>query len=572
MGFNFGDLLTVAEGAIERDRKHTDDDLKIRGQMLLADKQSYISRKNKKYDSELAAFEQEDSKVKAIKSLNASMPEDGTGSAHDYAVKYNMILYPNFLNLAAKEQAKFINSTKNSMAGENGTGTINYNNTSEKSKEYLEAEIDNVESAASEQYTNKLLDAKGNSFLINKITGIKEKPLVIGSEEINNKVDEQMAALKIAKQKDKEAFISKKLQGTIYTSSGEGVNLWAAADQTVKDDFSKAWNTEMAKVTFKGIDNQEATSSITDIFAAIGADSKAFYTIKNVNDKNIIRLNSPGRVITNYIETAFQDEKNKMTAASAYNFLMNDERYQNDARGNIYHLSSEAVVYKAISNNIVDRSYYLTGDHFPVFGTDGKPEAVTIVPLSVLNINNDFKTFEKDDMGKMVASSINLNRAEVKNLAAAWGNIFSTEAGYNNVLKLFSDTKELSKARYKKYKDNPNEGMAYISKMMNQDNILMSNAGQSLWLALAASMDESKLPDAMNEVIQDMKTDENITDNFKPTKEINSQGENSVKYWSPNKNSWMDLSETKWDSLSKEDKATIKSNFPRVYEIIQTFE
>ena len=107
---------------------------------------------------------------------------------------------------------------------------------------------------------------------------------------------------------------------------------------------------------------------------------------------------------------------------------------------------------------------------------------------------------------------------------------------------------------------------------MNQDNILMSNAGQSLWLALAASMDESKLPNAMNEVIQDMKTDENLTDNFKPTKEINSQGENSVKYWSPNKNSWMDLSETKWDSLSKEDKATIKSNFPRVYEIIQTFE
>tara|TARA_R110002096_G_scaffold348234_2_gene541535 strand:- start:1633 stop:3351 length:1719 start_codon:yes stop_codon:yes gene_type:complete len=572
MGFNFGDLLTVAEGAIERDRKHTDDDLKIRGQMLLADKQSYINRKNKKYDSELAAFEQEDSKVKAIKSLNASMPEDGTGSAHDYAVKYNMILYPNFLNLSAKNQSNFINSTKNSMSGESGTGTIDYNNTSEKSKEYLEAEIDNVESAASEQYTNKLLDAKGNSFLINKITGIKEKPLAIGSEEINNKVDEQMKALKIAKEIDKEAFISKKLQGTIYTSSGEGVNLWATADQDVKDDFSKAWNTEMAKVTFKGIDNQEATSSITDIFAAIGADSKAFYTIKNVNDKNIIKLNSPGRVITNYIETAFQDEKNKMTAASAYNFLMNDERYQGDARGNIYHLSSEAVVYKAISNNIVDRSYYLIGDHFPIYGTDGKPEAVTIVPLSVLNINNDFKTFEKDDGGKMVASSINLNRAEVKDLAAAWGNIFSTEAGYNNVLKLFSDTKELSKARYKKYKDNPNEGMAYISKMMNQDNILMSNAGQSLWLALAASIDESKLPDAMNEVIQDMKTDENITDNFKPTKEINSQGENSVKYWSPNKNSWMDLSETKWDSLSKEDKAIIKSNFPRVYEIIQTFE
>ena len=32
------------------------------------------------------------------------------------------------------------------------------------------------------------------------------------------------------------------------------------------------------------------------------------------------------------------------------------------------------------------------------------------------------------------------------------------------------------------------------------------------------------------------------------------------------------LSEQVLIKLSKEDKATIKSNFPRVYEIIQTFE
>ena len=46
MGFNFGDLLTVAEGAIERDRFHTDADLKIRGELLVADKNAYIQRKN----------------------------------------------------------------------------------------------------------------------------------------------------------------------------------------------------------------------------------------------------------------------------------------------------------------------------------------------------------------------------------------------------------------------------------------------------------------------------------------------------------------------------------------------
>ena len=255
MGFNFGDLLTVAEGAIERDRQHTDADLKIRGQMLVADKQSYINRKNKKYDSELAAFEAEDSKVRQIKALNASMPDDGTGSAHDYAVKYNMILYPNFLNLSSDNQTKFLASTKNAMAGENGTGTLDYNNTTDKSKKYLEAEINNVESAASEIYTNKLLDAKGNSFLINQITGIEKKPLVVNDKEISDKVEEQMKALNIIKEINKnDNFKSKKLQGTTFTSTDGVVDFWSNATTAEQETFEKTWNTDMKSVTWKGIE------------------------------------------------------------------------------------------------------------------------------------------------------------------------------------------------------------------------------------------------------------------------------------------------------------------------------
>ena len=578
MGFNFGDLLTVAEGAIERDRQHTDADLKIRGQMLVADKQSYINRKNKKYDSELAAFEAEDSKVRQIKALNASMPDDGTGSAHDYAVKYNMILYPNFLNLSSDNQTKFLASTKNAMAGENGTGTLDYNNTTDKSKKYLEAEINNVESAASEIYTNKLLDAKGNSFLINQITGIEKKPLVVNDKEISDKVEEQMKALNIIKEINKnDNFKSKKLQGTTFTSTDGVVDFWSNATTAEQETFEKTWNTDMKSVTWKGIDNQEATSSITDIFASLGAETKAFYTIDNVNEKNIIKLNAPGRVISHYIEAAFEAEKKKLDAASAYNhFKNNPEKYHGSALGNIYHLADEAVIYKAIKNNIVDRSRYLIGDHFQISGTDGKPEAVTLVPLTLLDINNNFTTFSKNKEEKNILSSLPLDRREVKSLAKAWGNIFSTEEGYNNVLKMFKVTGEINKHRYAKYKENPNAGMAYIAKMMNQKNILGSQAGATLWMQLALAIDRDKLPEAMQTVLTDIE-DRAGTDGFSKKGlllplETTVNGESAVKYWSPDEKKWKQITKSTWDKVDEKTKNIIKVNHPKVYEILISFE
>ena len=50
MGINLWDIGAFATGAIERDREHTAENLKIRGDELAAKKNALIQRKNKKYD------------------------------------------------------------------------------------------------------------------------------------------------------------------------------------------------------------------------------------------------------------------------------------------------------------------------------------------------------------------------------------------------------------------------------------------------------------------------------------------------------------------------------------------
>ena len=394
MGFNFGDLLTVAEGAIERDRFHSDADLKIRGELLVADKNAYINRKNKKYESELKAYEVEQDKVNKIKSLNASMPSDGKGNAHDYAVKYNMILYPNFLNLSPNEQTRFVNSTKKLIEGPNGTGTLRYDSNAEKSKAYLESEIDNLSNITSKIYADKLINARGNSFLINKITKTEQPPLSINDAEVQSEIDKEMKALNLVKEVEKlsaeEMGEGKKLTGTVYAKTETGYNYWSALSLSQQDDFAKKWDTNMKSVVWKGADNQEVLGTVVNIINSIGGNTKAFVTVDTTKQGKVLALKEPGKAIVNWIEEAFNQERTKYNVATAYNHLKNN--YDGDAIGNIYHIASNAEILKTIRNSETDRDFYLEGEWLGFFkdisGAKIKPEAVTLLPLGIVPLND----------------------------------------------------------------------------------------------------------------------------------------------------------------------------------------
>ena len=71
MGINLWDIGAVATGAIERDREHTAENLKIRADELAAKRNALIQRKNKKYDAEIKSYYKEKGTMDKINSLNA---------------------------------------------------------------------------------------------------------------------------------------------------------------------------------------------------------------------------------------------------------------------------------------------------------------------------------------------------------------------------------------------------------------------------------------------------------------------------------------------------------------------
>ena len=71
MGINLWDIGAVATGAIERDREHTAENLKIRADELSAKRNALILRKNKKYDAEIKSYYKEKGTLDKINSLNA---------------------------------------------------------------------------------------------------------------------------------------------------------------------------------------------------------------------------------------------------------------------------------------------------------------------------------------------------------------------------------------------------------------------------------------------------------------------------------------------------------------------
>ena len=70
LGITLTDIGSFATGAIERDRELTAQAAKDRAEELKANRDAILAMKAKRYDSEIKDFEEQNTKYKAIKSVN----------------------------------------------------------------------------------------------------------------------------------------------------------------------------------------------------------------------------------------------------------------------------------------------------------------------------------------------------------------------------------------------------------------------------------------------------------------------------------------------------------------------
>ena len=249
------DIGNVAVGAIERDREITKEDLIIRAENLKANQKLLVDQKTKKYDKELLEYDKEKKKFDDTERMNKLFSE-GAIDDRTYAGFALTQEIPNFDMLPPKTKERMIANYKGK--------TFDYELTG--SAEEINKKAANAITLINDETAAAIKDAKGNSFLINKILRKKEKV----EKDIYASIEGQLKAadtVKMTSQGTNKDYVGKEVK----VSDGTGL-------QTILDHNGGKWITQykdsILKSEFAGI-TQEKT-----ILAAVAAG-----TIKEFNTK-----------------------------------------------------------------------------------------------------------------------------------------------------------------------------------------------------------------------------------------------------------------------------------------------
>lgn len=368
MGFSLLDLGNFATGAIERDRQITKEDLAIRADNLAANRDFLIKQKEKKYDRELEEYTKEKTKFDAIQSANADFA-NGTIDARSYATKVLPLTTESWTMLSDKDKQNMIN-------GFDGK-TFDYK--LQGSAEEIEKRKADIITQINNETADAIKNAKGNSFLINKILGQKEKAEkeVLESIEASIKGAE---AVKLTEKNVNEENVG--LPVKVSTSASAWNN------DANSDKYQTEWAKQRGKISFDFSSGDTAIRFLNSTAQAGGADGLTFKF--NKDDSEIEGMNGPSIAHLEAMRHMFNEIKNNDD-----NMI---EHYNNVTKlyGDIGKTWNEETIFKKMESEIPFRVSNIKegiGGITGPFTSDIR--LTTVVPLSIIPMGAvDSKTGE----------------------------------------------------------------------------------------------------------------------------------------------------------------------------------
>ena len=368
MGINLWDIGAFATGAIERDREHTAENLKIRGDELAAKKNALIQRKNKKYDMEIEAYKKEKGIMDKINSLNAeaaAFNEANKGKLNTAGdeITYDQKLYATRYLLATVDGFKDLDKTERDtmIRGFNKSGA-NYEMQT-KDPDKLAALQSKEEDIILSNYATQLKAAKDDSFLINKILG--KKTTDSSSADLEKAVDADVKASEIVTKIDKVENPNKTDGTTI--SLTESVKVFRPTPM---------WQTEYAKAfgnTKYDLKGTQVHSFLNTLGVHGGNDELSLKF--NKTDSGIDGHNANSSAQVDFMKSMFNQVKNSKTR----NVVGAITGGSNHAEvGNV--LNTDKVLSEMTS--ILDQGRSGNIKHDPI-GWKGNIRLTTFVPLNV---------------------------------------------------------------------------------------------------------------------------------------------------------------------------------------------
>ena len=406
MGINLRDIASFAEGAIERDRELTKEDFEIRNANLVANRDFLIDQKQKKYDAELKAFEEEDKKAKAIKATNAKFSGQKISASEwgsSYLREYNPTLYSSIIKMADGDT-----DLANSYFAKEFTPELaNFETSTTRDK--LDSKIADEVKALTVEYSEKIKNAKGDSFLINQLIGKRNNEV----EKVISKSDEGLKGVEQSEVVTKEV------------SSTEKKPLpFEIVEENLSFSVPKKFRDEIKTVREK-LNNDDAKKAYTK--TAILATQKFFndndvakikqFIVKDKNTDEITGFKGPASSVNNHIT---------LLADGAVSSISNYDIYTKTGKDSS--LITNEFNPTTISNIVDDRvrNYTNISQNKKIFSD--RENIVGIVPFSIVDTNNTLGnlTFnskaEKKAVGEAYVNALKIINSELNPNGAVEGN------------------------------------------------------------------------------------------------------------------------------------------------------
>jgi hypothetical protein len=361
MGF-FTDVGNFAKGMIERDREITNENLAIRAEELKANRDLMIAMKKDKYAADIAEYKKEKAKANEIKQLNSAAAA-GNMDNSSYAKQFllHSLGTEKFNALQKADPAGFLDMVDNIANQAKANGGLDYKFTIDRNS--LDNQFGTDTKIINKGFSKAIEDAKGDSFLINKI--LNKKSTI--DKDVNADIESQLKAAKVVTEETIDS--DKKI-----ITFAEGTKRLRVPPK----EYQTEWKNQRGTINFDLTKDNNNTFKFLSLTGKLGGNDEISYKF-NKTDSKIEGMNAPATENLLAMEYMFNQVKNSDdTMTLHYNTVTKN-------LGDVSKTWNADTVYNKMSTILDGR-----GGNISESGLDLRTDIrlTTFVPLSLVNQNN----------------------------------------------------------------------------------------------------------------------------------------------------------------------------------------
>ena len=442
------DLGNFATGAIERDKELTNEKLAIRAEELKANRDLMIAMKKDKYAADIAEYKKEKAKSNEIKQLNSAAAA-GNMDNESYAKQFllHSLGTEKFNALQKADPQGFLDMVSNVANQAKSNGGLDYKFTLDRNS--IDNQFGTDTKIINKGFAQAIEDAKGDSFLINKI--LNKKSTI--DKDVNADVESQLKAAKVIN----EETIETGKKDITFTDT---VKKKRKPPEAYETEFSKL----ITNAKFDSVNNKDNLINFINASNNLGFTSEMNFKFDE-KDETIKGTNPASQAFLNSYKLIYSEILNSNNATDLYNSVTKN-------KSDLVNLIDADAVNRKVQNVILTRQNKIdTGKG----SWEDNRELITMLPLNVVDINNQTRIGDK---------MINIDMAK------------SSEV-YNNFLKKKADT------LYAGSKLDEFQKLSNIQQLIENGNATLINQLKAELVSSQPKSDEVEVTSTNNTVAPD---------------------------------------------------------------------